>query len=410
MKKFLYVLTAALILNNNINFAQIDSKIASIINKVNIDSLYENLRYITGEKSVLVSSGTQFITSRYSTHYGNIIAEEYLLNRLKKYIPATSMQYFDGSGGNVIGTQRGVRFPNKQIIICAHFDDMPNQGPAPGADDNGSGTSAVLEAARILSQYQTDFTIIYALWDNEEIGLKGSAYYAQLANSKKDSIVAVINMDMIGWDGNNDYLSEIHTRNINNSNQIANNIIKINSDYGIGLKLVTINPGTSASDHSSFWNFNYSAILLIENYTSVNGVRDFHPFYHQFADNISLINKTFYEKCAKVSIGALAYYAGIQSSTSVQQTLPMNYNLSQNYPNPFNPSTKIKYRIEKESHVKLIVFDAIGREVATIVNQHQLPNNYEVKFESNNSMSSGVYFYILYSGDHVSVRKMVLTK
>ena len=77
------------------------------------------------------------------------------------------------------------RKPNQQIIICAHFDSKPYSGPAPGADDNGSGTSAVLEAARILSKYKTDYTIIYALWDNEEIGLRGSAYYAQQASSKK---------------------------------------------------------------------------------------------------------------------------------------------------------------------------------------------------------------------------------
>lgn len=406
MLKYLRCLILVLLLQSSFIFAQTDPKISSIISQVSIDSLYENLKALTGEKQITLSNGVTSISSRAYNNYGNILAEEYLQLRLKQYGLTTFLQTFDGGGGNIIGIQKGVSKPNQQIIICAHFDSRPYSGPAPGADDNGSGTSAVLEAARILSKYKTDYTIIYALWDNEEIGLLGSYYYAQQASSKKDSIVAVINMDMIGWDSNNDYLAEIHTKNINNSNQIVNNLVKINADYGVGLQLAVINPGTTASDHASFWNFNYSAVLLIEGYYS----NDFNPNYHSSLDNVSYINKPFFEKCAKVSIGTLAYYAGIQTPPSVQQTLPTSYNLSQNYPNPFNSSTKIKYSIKEESHVKLIVFDALGREIATIVNQHQLRNNYEVKFEANNTFSSGIYFYVLYAGDHVSVRKMVLTK
>lgn len=410
MTKYLPGLILVLILNSNIIFSQTDPKIASIISKVSIDSLFENLKELTGEKQITLSGGVTSISSRAYNDYGNMLAEEYLQLRLKRYIPYTALQTFDGGGGNVIAVQQGVTKPNQQIIICAHFDDMPNKGSAPGADDNGSGTSAVLEAARILSQYRTDCTIIYALWDNEEIGLRGSYYYAQQASSKKDSIIAVINMDMIGWDSDNDYKAEIHTKDINKSNQIANDLIKINTDYGVGLQLTTINPGTTASDHSAFWNYNYSAILLIENYTYINGIRDFHPMYHTSLDNTSYINKTFYEKCAQVSIGTLAYYAGIQSQSTDQPIVPTSYNLSQNYPNPFNPSTKIKYSIKQASHVRLIVYDALGREVATIVDQYQIPDNYEVKFKTGNTLSSGIYFYVLYAGDYVSVRKMVLTK
>ena len=410
MRKYLPVALIILVLITNVIFAQTNPEISSIINQVSIDSLYDNLGHLTGEKSVSISSGTHFITSRYSTSDGNIYAEEYLRNRLRNYIQNTSIQYFTNGGGNIIGIQRGIKYPNKQIIICAHFDDMPNKGSAPGADDNGSGTSAVLEAARILSNYKTDYTIIYALWDNEEIGLRGSYYYAQQAGSSKDSIIAVINLDMIGWDSNNDFLAEIHTRDIASSNQIRNTLIEINSDYFIGLQLEVINPGTTASDHSAFWNYNYSAILLIENYTYMNGIRDFHPMYHTSLDNISYLNKTFYEKCTQVSIGTLAYYAGVQSQSTDQQIVPTSYNLSQNYPNPFNSSTKINYSIKQPSHVRLIVYDILGSEVATLVNESKSGGNYEVKFETGNTLSSGIYVYVLYAGDYVSARKMVLTK
>ncbi len=73
--------------------------------------------------------------------------------------------------------------------------------PARGADDNASGTSAVLKVAQILSQTSTPYTIIYALWDEEEIGLFGSVHYARQAFQSGENNLGVINVDMIGWMG-----------------------------------------------------------------------------------------------------------------------------------------------------------------------------------------------------------------
>ncbi len=217
MKKITFYFILIFVVRSQIIIAQIDPTVTAIINSVSIDSLYENLNYLTGEKSVVIPSGTQFIFSRAYSNPGNFAAEEYLQLRLRRYGLETSLQTFDAGGGNVIGIQRGIKRPNQKIIICAHFDSRPYTGSAPGADDNGSGTSAVLEAARILSKFQTDYSIVYALWDNEETGLNGSSFYAQQAFSNKDSIVAVINMDMIAWDSDSDNLAEIHTRDVQNS-------------------------------------------------------------------------------------------------------------------------------------------------------------------------------------------------
>ena len=406
---FYFILVFAI--KNEIISAQIDPTVSVIINSVSIDSLYENLNYLSGEKPVVVPSGTQLISSRAYTSTGNLVAEEYLQLRLRKYGLETSLQTFDAGGGNVIGIRRGKKRPNQKIIICAHFDNRPYTGSAPGADDNGSGTSAVLEAARVLSKFQTDYTIVYALWDNEEIGLKGSDFYAQKAFTNKDSIVAVINMDMIAWDSNNDNLAEIHTRDVQNSNQIAGRMLNINSDYGLGLNLTIINPGTGDSDHASFWNKSFSAVLLIENYTNINGVRDFNPYYHSSLDNIQHINKIFFDKCAKLSIATLASYAGLQTTSSVENIIPNELTLYQNYPNPFNPSTVISYQLSAASFVTLKVYDSLGREVTTLVNEYQQPGTYSSTFSTlRSTLSSGIYFYTLYTGDNLIVRKMVLAK
>ena len=94
--------------------------------------------------------------------------------------------------------------------------------------------------------------------------------------------------------------------------------------------------------------------------------------------------------------------------------IPGSYSLSQNYPNPFNPVTKIKFAVpangkRQTADAKLVIYDVLGREVATIVNKPLQPGSYEVNWDATNS-PSGVYFYKLETGDFVQTRKMVLIK
>jgi hypothetical protein len=95
---------------------------------------------------------------------------------------------------------------------------------------------------------------------------------------------------------------------------------------------------------------------------------------------------------------------------------PTKFNLFQNYPNPFNPSTTIKYQIPEISIVTLIVYDVLGNEVATLVNEEKPAGSYEVEFNSHSGLSgirdlsSGIYFYQLKVGSFVETKKMILLK
>jgi hypothetical protein len=89
--------------------------------------------------------------------------------------------------------------------------------------------------------------------------------------------------------------------------------------------------------------------------------------------------------------------------------IPAVFSLAQNYPNPFNPVTSIKYSVPKQSLVKLVIYDVIGREVTTLVNEIKHPGNYNVSFDASN-FASGVYFYRMEAGDFINVKKMVLIK
>lgn len=86
-----------------------------------------------------------------------------------------------------------------------------------------------------------------------------------------------------------------------------------------------------------------------------------------------------------------------------------DYALEQNYPNPFNPITTIKFSIPKQSKVKLNIFNLLGEEVKTLVNEDKLPGHYAVELEASN-LPSGIYFYRLQAGNYVNVKKMILLK
>ena len=92
--------------------------------------------------------------------------------------------------------------------------------------------------------------------------------------------------------------------------------------------------------------------------------------------------------------------------------VPIQYALEQNYPNPFNPSTQIKFSVPEASHVKVIMADMLGSEVAIIVNDHLNAGNYTVNFNSSTlgGLSSGVYLYTLISNNFKQSRKMILIK
>jgi Secretion system C-terminal sorting domain len=101
--------------------------------------------------------------------------------------------------------------------------------------------------------------------------------------------------------------------------------------------------------------------------------------------------------------------ASITDVPHVNNTIPDNFNLGQNYPNPFNPATNIRFQISKSGFVSLRVYDVLGKEVATLVNEYKPAGKYEIEFNASN-LSSGVYYYRLTAGSFSAVKKMILLK
>ncbi len=141
------------------------------------------------------------------------------------------------------------------------------------------------------------------------------------------------------------------------------------------------------------------------------------PKEYSFEDCPSGAGKYFY-RLKQIDLDGSYEYSNV---VEVNLSSPSKFELKQNYPNPFNPTTIISYVIARsettrqstEVLVQLRVYDALGREVATLVNEKQAPGNYAVKFDASSAsggLTSGIYFYTLRAGDYVCTKKMILMK
>jgi len=311
MKKVLQLLLVSFIIFQTNVFSQ-SPVVQQIINSVSQDSIIKFVSELSGVVPTIINGTSQTILSRNKNQPGNSLAETYIKQKLLNYGMTTTIQSFSTTGKNVIGIKTGTEFPNKKYFICAHYDDMPTGTTAPGADDNASGTAAVIEAARILSQYSFPYTIVFALWDEEEQGLIGSEYYATQAQTNGDSILGVINLDMIAYDGNNDGNADVHNSAVANTSELKDKMLEMNLVYGINLDLDVV-PSQPYSDHSSFLDHGYGAILLIED------DNDFHPYYHTTNDQLQYYNQPYYIKMSKLAYATLAAFS-LNLNLDIQHT------------------------------------------------------------------------------------------
>jgi len=279
--------------------------ISDLINEVSMDSLQIKIKEFSGDIPTNVNGTTVSITNRVSS-LGNDLAADYLFQKLSTYENLTvTNQVYSSGGRNVIAVQEGKTNPNDIYIICGHYDSVANYC----ADDNASGTTAVLEAARILSTQCLDNTIIYALWDQEEVGLVGANFYATQAANNGDNILAVLNLDMMAYDGDGDNDFDIDVNDFGDSLAMKDDIINVLNTYSFNLNVNVVNPGTYSSDHSRFWSQGYSAVLLGEAWSE----NDETPDYHTSDDRFDTLNMPYFFEMTKLVIAYMATKGGLLS-------------------------------------------------------------------------------------------------
>jgi hypothetical protein len=133
------------------------------------------------------------------------------------------------------------------------------------------------------------------------------------------------------------------------------------------------------------------------------------PQQYYYSDKLSdIVSSELYYRLKQIDFNGSFKYFPNAFGIEVEIT-PSVFSLSQNYPNPFNPVTKIEYSIPQSSNVIINVYDILGNEIETLVNEKKPAGNYKVEFTAA-ELPSGVYFYKLQAGEYIEIKKMVLMK
>ena len=248
----------------------------------------------------------QDFQTRYASTAGCEAAGQYIYNYfsgLGLKVKFQDVPFTEGVSRNVVAELTGRADPGDVLIICSHYDSYSNQRLtlAPGADDNASGTAAVMEAGRVLSRTPLDFTVRFAAFTAEELGLFGSKVYAQDVRSRGDNIIGVINLDMIAYADRPP--EELEVISNNTSSWLAARFAAVAGDYGLAGTRRIIDPSLIYSDHSPFWDRGYPAVLLIEDNPLTN------PEYHKTTDTIDTLDFEFYAQASRAALAALAELA-----------------------------------------------------------------------------------------------------
>jgi len=395
--KHLYI-SILFIISSLITFGQTyDPYVDNIVNAVSMDSLIYQLRNLSGEDEVIIDGETTTIEHRVAG-WGNNLAASYLFQEMEKLGYEAQYHDYSLSGKNVYAIKEGSLYPDEYIMICAHYDAVDYVC----ADDNASGCAAVIEAARIFKDLEFEYSIIYAFWDEEEIGLIGSDAYASEAASNGDIILSVINMDMIAWDADGDMVAELHSSYNANSVELADYMVEVNSIYGIEVNPEVQLPGTTASDHASFWNNGYPSVLVIEEYYG----GDFNPYYHTEQDQIDILHMDYFLGMSKLSIASLASKAVLDVNVGSEELANTDLRLLV-FPNPAVDHAQITCQLDQSEYAQISLFNNMG-QLVSVLHQGELTMD---QFQMNLPLAKipkGVYFVKVESNSGIGTQKLIV--
>ena len=296
-----------------------DPRIREMLNQVNMDSLEATVQHLQDYGSRIWDSDNAFAAS------------DWIARRMESLGLEVEQQPFYantwmGSGEaapNVIGIQRGTLYPDTYVVCGSHFDSfsyeaMYGGGTAPGADDNATGVASVLESARILTQYQFEYSIIYCAYGCEEMGLYGSEAYASRCQEQGMDIIGYFNNDMNGYLNPGD---QIHIDCIypNSVEPIGTYYMNVGSVYYPELPIRHVNFNEGDSDHTSFNNHGYMGIYPFEDY------ENYSPYIHTPNDLIgtSVTSFEMSQQYCQMNIACLAEIANPVGDTPVVECNPV---------------------------------------------------------------------------------------
>jgi hypothetical protein len=349
--------------------------------------------------------------------------------------------YNSSTGENILGRKAGAKNEAVTYVVDAHYDGVAG---VPAADDNGTGVAGMLEALRILSQYQFEHSIRFIGFDFEESGLIGSNRYLLNGIKPFENISGVLNFEMIGY-----YTEVANTQTtpagfnllfpttyqqLQADSFRGNFLIVCGNDSSAGLTTTFVNAATQyvpdlkksgfnvpgngqiaadlrRSDHASFWDKGKKALLLTD------GANTRNPYYHTPGDSVGTLNFTFMTNVVKATLATAAVLAKPISLGSAKADLwPLSIAEHHDhsfpasvevYPNPTSGSLTLRVNANEIIHAKMEIFDLKGSVVwNTLADFSKGKSAQSFKLSD---LQSGNYILVMSNG-HSNLSKTIIIK
>ncbi len=298
---------------------------------------------------------------------------------------------------NLIITKTGTLYPNIYVIICGHYDTIVG----PGVSDNGSGTAILLEAARILKDIPTEYSIKFIHFSGEEQNLQGSSHYANNVlfqnNVRQFNVRVVFNIDQVGGklgNTNNAIKCESDQSGLTSNNAASLSFTQqLATCTGLYSPLQTVMSDAYSSDYIPFEQKGDIITGFYENARSYNE--------HTVNDTFANVDPTYVYNVGKAAVGALQHFATASTSQLATEEIKQNALESVKvYPNPAKDYLQVE--LPKEiKNFRLEISDMTGRLILNKENESRI---------NLSGLSDGAYMVTVKSDGKTAVRKVIISK
>lgn len=298
---------------------------------------------------------------------------------------------------NLVLTKIGTVHPNTYVILCGHYDTIAGTG----TNDNGSGTSIILEVARLLQNIPTEYSIKFINFSGEEDGLRGSQHYVTSvvnATNPKMDIKVVFNIDEVGGVAgmNNDTITCDVDQSTPTTNNAASAIVtdELAACVGLYSPLNTYINYADATDYIPFENNNEVITGFYE--TNISN----HP--HTTSDTLANMDAEYVYNVGKAAVGATMHFAVANTALSNEE-FNKDFQVSL-FPNPAKGKLNINFGTLKQDNYTFSLVDVQGKKVL----QNQISNVNQLETIDVSRVSSGIYLGVLESSENRITKKIVI--
>ena len=416
--------------------AQIET-LVSLVSQQNLEKHLDSLTYAGGMRSRITFTDGNYIAADYIARYFESLPGISFIERDTFNIAVAAAPYNTYPVINIVAQLDGTAENPKTFIVGGHYDASGSRESgyetlwsirqAQGADDNATGVAATMEMARILGDPDNDFkskhNIRFIAFAAEEYHPEhdgyhhlGSLYDAQKMNKTGVDVSGVLVLDMIAYNPNYDYIEVITNTS---STWLADSTLVNGPRYVPDL--ITNDhplPDVPYSDHDSYQQYGYPAILLMENDKPWNNDSPYYianPNYHTTNDKKETLNNSLLTRVTKLGLATIA-------ELNMDRTISLVRVINQVttgeplriFPNPFNSVAKIHFSLKQPENIRIRIFDIRGREIFTLYDNFMSAGEHELSWNGKNmagmDVASGMYLISLETGRDIVSKRLLYVR